>query len=258
MFVRWLYKGDIYYDSKRIEPTRVSPSGEGDSLKLDSDDEEWMTESEITLVEIEEEGGVDYGNPVTWPYSWLFELYFFAVAHQAGLFQLDIQDMIHIKLIETRLMPGFAEIATVIDRLTQEDSLSWLLAHWFSDVHTGTTVTARVVRMQNFSVLPSSFIGLSLIMRDSRDAAKKCCICSGSNKNEKCNAKDHSKEDALGPASRMPCVYHDHQGDKGGKSRCYWRWVSRAYRIRTIDLQEATPGVCQVNCPQVTSRRLVD
>ncbi len=234
VFVRWLHKGDIYYDSERLEPTRFSHSEQEDCSKLDSGDKEWVTESEGD--EVEEKGEAGYWNPVTWPYSWLFEIYLFAVAYQVRLFRHDIQDIIHIKILETRLMPEPAEIASVVDNLTLEDSLCQLLAHWFSYLNTGQFGRARFAQAEHLSAMPSSFAWLSRVMRDSNYAAKNCSICSGSGTIEKCNAKDHSGRDATSPGSRMPCFYHEHHGDQEENSRCWWRWWSRTYRIRTIDL----------------------
>ena len=87
-FVRWLHKGEIYYDSKRIEPTRFHHSGQDDSSELDISDEEWATVLEAA--EVIETTRADYRNPETWPYSWLFELYVFACEYEVRLFRLDI------------------------------------------------------------------------------------------------------------------------------------------------------------------------
>lgn len=234
VFVRWLHKGDVYYDSERLEPTRFSHSGQEDCSKLDSSDEEWVTVSEGD--EVKERGGADYWNPVTWPHSWLFEIYLFAVAYQVRLFRLDVQDIIHMKLLETRLMPEPAEIAMVVDKLTLEDNLYQLLAHWVSSVNTGKFGRAKLAQAEHLSVVPSTFAWLSLALRDSKYAARNCSICSGSNTIERCNATDHSRTDAMSPRSRIPCFYHEHHGNMEEESRCWWRWWSRAYRIRTIDL----------------------
>jgi hypothetical protein len=185
-----------------------------------------------------EKGRADYRDPVTWPYFWLFELYIFALEYEVELFRIDIQNTIHIKLIEERCLLEPAELAGGVKKLSDQDTLYYLLAHWYSETNTGCTEKARLEVIEKFSVLPSMFLCLSLSMRDARHAAGKCSICGQRSTDQKCNGLDHSKEDAISPHMEPPWVYHRrHTPGKG--QRCYWRWMSRMCRIRTIDFTKS-------------------
>ena len=234
VFVRWLHKGDIYYDSKRTEPTRRHLSVQDDSSELDITDEEWVTALEAA--EVIETTRADYRNPETWPYSWLFELYVFACEYEVRLFRLDIQDTIHIKLIEKPVLPSSAELASVVKKLPHEDTLYNFLADWFSNANTGRIGRAKSELAEECSVLPSYFLCLSRSMRDSRHAAENCSICSLNSTDKKCSAQHHSKKDSTRPHLKPPYFYHEHFNSKEERSRCYWRWMSKLYHIRTIEV----------------------
>ena len=184
-----------------------------------------------------ENDGANCNDPVTWPYSGLFELYIFAREYEVELFRFDIQDTIHAKLIEEQCLPKPAELADVVKKLSDQDTLFYLLAHWFTWTNRDCSVENIPEAMKRFSVLPSSFIFLSLLLRDARYAADSCPTCGQGNTGEKCNASDHLRDDTMMFHLKPPWSYHhrDAWGTSGKGARCYWRWMSRMYRISTID-----------------------
>ena len=146
VFVRWLHRGDIFYDSTRTGPTESHQLGQKDSAEEDVNSEEWLTEDEGEVVI--NMGGANYKEPVTWPYSWLFELYLFAVKHDAGQFRLDVQDIIHMKLQETISLPEPALVASMVGSLSQDDTLYQVLAHWHSYANIRCIGEARIALVE--------------------------------------------------------------------------------------------------------------
>lgn len=226
----------MFYDSRRTQPASLHHTGQHDPVGPDSGSEEWTTESEDE--ETAGKGSVDYKVPMTWPYSWIFELYLFAVKHEARRFRLDVQDIVHMKLQEQVVFPEPATVAMVVGGLSGEDTLYQLLAHWYSWMDVSRSGETRVALAERLSVIPSGFGWLVSVMKGYTVAARNCAICGQGNTDEKCNAEDHSAADALNPLRMAACFYHDHRGDREELSRCYWRWLSTVTRIRTIECYE--------------------
>lgn len=236
VFVRWLHKGDIFYDSRRIEPTWVRHFSQDHPAEPIVRSEGHKKESKDHS--IAEKESVDNGEPTTWPYSWLFELYLFAAKYEAGRFRLDVQDIIHVKLQEGKFFPSPATLAIVIGDLPEGDTLYQLLARCYCWLDTGCTGEASIARAKSRAAIPSTFAWLVSGMKDSTLAAQNCATCSWGKAGEKCTARDHSETDALNPFKVAACSYHDHRGDREELSRCYWRWLSMTTRIRTIECNE--------------------
>ena len=240
VFVGWLYRETIYYDRERVEPTKFGRTRQGDASKLDvankdegpSSEEEWETECEED--ELNDTDEHDFKHPMTWPHSWLFELYAFADKYRAREFQIDVLEIIQIKLSEDHVVPYPSDVISVVNHIRPSDPLYLLLAQWYSDLNLESVAETMQEQVEILSVLPTRFSMLCHAMFKRKIAAEKCPICGRQGAYRECNAKDHSKEDAIGPHSRDPCFYHDHGGDEKERSRCYWRWFSRKYRICTI------------------------
>ena len=120
-----------------------------------------------------------------------------------------MQDTIQAKLIKERRFPKLAEVAGVINKLSDEDTLYRLLAHWHSDMNFGCIgKEAQLKLAKESSVLSSKFLLWSICMRDSRHAAQKCSICGQRDLDKVCKATDHSKEDVTEPHVRSAISYH--------------------------------------------------
>ena len=245
--MRWLHKGEFYYDRKRFGPNRCIHTASATPSELNISAEGYVTELEDDR--IMEKDGVSCDDPVTWPYSRLFELYIFAQEYEVELFRFDIQDIIHIKLIEEHSLPKTAELADVVKKLSDQDTLRYLLAHWFAWTNRNCRVEHIPEAIQEFSVLPSSFIFLSLLLRDARYVADSCPICGQGNTDGKCNVSDLLKDDTMMSYLKPPWSYHHHDAwDKSGKgARCYWRWMSKMHRISTIDFINRDEACGNVN-----------
>lgn len=234
VFMGWLYCETVYYDNERVEPASLGRSTQESSQALDEAKIADELSSEPGTESQSEEKGHDFRNPVTWPYSWLFELYVFAKVYKTRGFQLDILELIQLKGMEEQFVP-LPDTIFVINNIFRSDPLYQLLAYWYSDldmVNFAETVQEQVEALSN---LPSHFCILFHAMYVRRDAAEKCSRCRA---DEACNAEDHSKEDRIRPYLRNPCFYHDYGGDKKEENRCYWRWFARRYCIKTISYRE--------------------
>ena len=230
----WLYCATVYYDNERVEPASFGRSSQESAQTLD----EAKTDDELSCVSgtgsQSEEKGYDFQNPVTWPYSWLFELYIFAKMYKTRGFQLDILELIQLKGLKEQFVP-LPDTILVINNIVSSDPLYQLLAHWYSDVAMESFGETLQEQVETLSVLPPHFCVLFHAMYVRREAAEKCSKCRA---DEACNAESHSKEDRIRPYLRNPCLYHDHGGDEKEENRCYWRWFARRYCIKTISYNQ--------------------
>ncbi|EME84003.1 uncharacterized protein MYCFIDRAFT_195182 [Pseudocercospora fijiensis CIRAD86] len=215
-FLGWLYTGAIYYDFDAAAPPPPRRHNEPTTNETEDD----------------EDGDEDLGgNPVTWPFRDLFELYVFG-DYDAIEFRMSVMDLIQAKALQTAPtqdnFPSIRDIKCITSHVPSTSELLRFLADAWQTMAMSSSSPSNEVNdddevvfemQEDMERFPKPFLVLCA-KAAVRNALALACVSCGVESDvvrstaeegaPKCNTKGHSFEDRLDWDDKDRCVYHEH------------------------------------------------
>ncbi|KAM3420618.1 hypothetical protein BST61_g3879 [Cercospora zeina] len=279
IFVAWLFYQEIFYDEDRVEPDATAPNTSNQSNTSTSDQLSTGTTHGVcpedctasasssyraacvsanTSLEVRDRTGdmqaakrssqpstlshidpYDPQDPLTWPWTDLFELYVFAEKYDTRGLRIKVFDLVQLRLVrnamlyESRWLPDPDDITYLVENLPSNAKLVMLLSRYYQ-VQSARPVERRLAKLGR---LPSSFLALCYLHSMRFMQAKHCLTCQA--RQHHTHDRAHTWEDTLPPHAINTCLHHEHGDDQEERVECLERWTVKTQALRDELSQKA-------------------